>query len=84
MGIELASLRQFLWRKRGEAAPDRRLLEEQPELSERTDVCRWIDTTVMAADCLTKLMKEDFLQAVIEKGIWNSAQTAEAKAVKLR
>ena len=84
LGIELASLRQFLWRRRGEASPDRRLLEEHPPMSERTDICRWVDTTVMAADCLTKLMKEDFLQAIIESNIWNSAQTAEAKAIKLR
>ena len=53
-------------------------------MSERTDVCRWIDTTVMAADCLTKLMKEDFLQDIIESNIWNSAQTASAKATKVR
>ena len=84
LGIELASLRQYLWRKRGEPAPDKRLLEELPPMSERTDVCRWIDTTVMAADCLTKLMKEDFLQDIIESNIWNSAQTASAKATKVR
>ena len=38
----------------------------------------------MTADCLTKAMKEDFLQAIVESGIWNSAQTAEAKAIKAR
>ena len=38
----------------------------------------------MAADFLTKLMKEDFLVSIIESNLWNSAQTAEAKAVKLR
>ena len=38
----------------------------------------------MAADCLTKLMKEDFLQAIIESNRWNSAQTTTMKAVKLR
>ena len=84
LGIELASLRQFLWRRRGEPAPDRRLLEEPPARADRTDLCRWIDTTVMACDCLTKLMKEDFLQEIIETGIWNAMQTAEANAVKLR
>ena len=84
LGIELASLRQYLWRVRGEQAPDRRLLEELPALSDRTDICRWIDTQVMAADCLTKLMKDDFLQAIIESNKWNSAQTTTMKAVKLR
>ena len=84
LGIELASLRQYLWRQRGEPAPDRRLLEEHPPLSQRTDVCRWVDTTVMAADCLTKMMKETFLLDIIEKNWWDSTQTQEAKAIKLR
>ena len=38
----------------------------------------------MVADCLTKGMKEHFLQAIIMSGIWNSEQTAEAKAIKVR
>ena len=38
----------------------------------------------MVADCLTKLMNEDFFHSVMETGIWNYAQTAEAKAIKLR
>ena len=59
LGIELASLRQFLWRRRYCGLPDRRLLEELPQDSERTDICRWIDTTVMSCDCLTKQMPED-------------------------
>ena len=84
LGIELASLRQYLWRKSGDAAPERRMLEERPPIEHRTDVCRWIDTTVMAADCLTKFMKEAFLQAIIESNWWDSTQTEEAKAIKLR
>jgi hypothetical protein len=84
LGIELASLRQFLWRRRFHDLPDRRLLEQLPEDSERTDKCRWIDTTVMSCDCLTKSMPEDFLVKILDSNIWNTAQTAEAKAVKLR
>ena len=84
LGIELASLRQYLWRQRGEPVPDRRLLEERPPLSKRTDICRWVDTTVMAADCLTKLMEDHFLQSIIEKNWWDATQTEEAKQIKLR
>ena len=84
LGIELASLRQFLWRRRYQDLPDRRLLEELPPIDERTDLCRWIDTTVMACDCLTKTMREDYLLAILESNKWNVAQTAEAKAIKLR
>ena len=65
LGIELASLRQYLWRRRHQPLPDQRLLEDLPSRAERTDFCRWIDTTVMACDCLTKEMPEDFLQAII-------------------
>ena len=84
LGIELASLRQYLWRRRFQHLPDKRLLEELPDDEERTDLCRWIDTTVMACDCLTKDMSEEYLQQIIESNIWNIAQTEEAKAVKLR
>ena len=84
LGIELASLRQFLWRKSGSAKPDRRLLEEMPDPSERTDLCRWIDTTVMACDCLTKEMDEAYLLRIIETNHWDVAQTDEAKAIKAR
>ena len=84
LGIELASLRQFLWRRRYEPAPDRRMLEELPPDAERTDRCRWIDTTVMACDCLTKDMPEDYLLAILETNRWNVSQTVEAKAVKER
>ena len=59
-------------------------LRKLRSLSERIDICSWVDTTVMAADCLTKLMKETYLQAIIESNIWNTTQTDEAKAIKLR
>ena len=60
------------------------MLEELPPHAERTDRCRWIDTTVMACDCLTKDMPEDYLLAILETNRWNVAQTVEAKAVKVR
>ena len=84
LGIELASLRQYLWRRRFQPLPDRRLLDTLPVYSERTDLCRWIDTTVMSCDCLTKDMPEDYLMEILETNIWNIAQTEEAKAIKAR
>jgi len=62
--------------------PDRRALEERP--SSPTDVVKWIDTTVMIADCLTKQMREDSLQKVIDENRWEFHQTEEARAVKAR
>ena len=84
LGIELASLRQFLWRRRLYDLPDRRLLEELPPDDERTDRCRWIDTTVMSCDCLTKSMPEDYLMKILDTNLWDVAQTVKAKATKLR
>ena len=84
LGIELASLRQFIWRRRLHDLADCRLLEELPPDEERTDMCRWIDTTVMSCDCLTKAMPEDYLMKILDTNSWNVAQTTEAKATKLR
>ena len=82
LGIELAALRQSLWRVPGSSSPERRTLEEKPESP--TDVIRWIDTLVMCADCLTKAMSETYLQTVLDSNKWNFAQIPEAKEVKLR
>ena len=38
----------------------------------------------MACDCLTKEMSGDFLLQILDTNVWNVAQTAEAKAVKIR
>jgi hypothetical protein len=80
LGIELAALRQSLWRQIGFDAPERRSLEDKPE--QPTDHIRWIDTEVMVADCLTKAMREDFLRKVLDTNVWNFAQPDSAKATK--
>ena len=82
LGIELAGLRQHLWRDTGFPKPDRRALEEKP--NRPTDVIRWIDTAVMVADALTKLMQTVYLQTVLDSNVWCFAQTPEAKAIKAR
>ena len=82
LGMELASLRQLLWRKPGEGCVDVKFLEERR--ADPTGSMRWIDTTVMVADCLTKLLKGDFLHIVVDTNIWNFRQPAEARSVKLK
>ncbi len=57
-------------------------LEER--CADPTDIIRWIDTTVMVADCLTKLMKGDFLQLVVDANLWNFEQAVEARTVRLK
>ncbi len=51
LGMELASLRQYLWRKPGEGCVDVKLLEER--CAYPAYIIRWIGTTVMVGDCLT-------------------------------
>ena len=63
LGIELRSLRQNLWRERGKAVINPRMLEDRPE--PLSDLCRWIDTKVMVADCL-KQMKDDYVLIIVE------------------
>jgi hypothetical protein len=82
LGMELASLRQHLWRQRGSEMPDPRSLEDRP--LEPTDIVRWVDTSVMVADCLTKAMREEFLLRVLESNLWDFAQPESAREVKLR
>ena len=55
LSIEIASLRESLWRAKGEDCGDPYYLDDRP--SEPTDEVRWIDTDVMVADPLTKVME---------------------------
>ena len=82
LGIELSSLRQYLWRDSGSHLPDKRMLELKPP--NPSDSIRWIDTLVMVADCLTKAMRDDYLMNVLQTNVWNFVQTEEAKAIKTR
>ena len=53
LSIEIASLRQDLWRKKGEKAGDPYEEDYRPSDEFLTDAVRWIDTDVMVADPLT-------------------------------
>ena len=50
LSIEIASLRQELWRKAGEKAGDPSYDDYKPADDQLTDIVRWIDTDVMIAD----------------------------------
>ena len=55
LSIEIASLCESLWRVKGEDCGDPHYLDDRP--AEPTDEVRWIDTDVMVADPLTKVME---------------------------
>ena len=59
LSIEIASLRQSLWRSKGDLTGAPYVQDEPPE--EPTDKVRWLDTDVMIADPLTKLMESEKL-----------------------
>ena len=82
LGIEIAALRQSLWRYKGRTALEARLQDGAPIPSEATDVARWVDTAVMPCDPLTKAMSDEFLQGILDSGIWNFAQPEASKEVK--
>ena len=79
LGIELAALRQCLWRYPGRTALQARLQDEPPR--NPTDIVRWIDTGVMPADPLTKSMRDDFPQNILDTNIWTMLNGS--KAVKI-
>ena len=80
LGIEIAALRQNLWRAPGQLVGMPWLDEDKPE--ETTDSCRWIDTSVMLCDAFTKKMKPDALVSAMKTGCWNIAQPESAKKNK--
>ena len=82
LGIELASLRQQLWRFAGRDDIKARLQDGPP--AKPTDVLRWVDTLVMLADPLTKPMGDELLQKVLDTGIWDVAQPLQGKEVKAK
>ena len=55
LSIEIASLRQSLWRKPGEAQGDDCTMDDVP--NDTIDKCRWIDIDITSAIPLTKVME---------------------------
>ena len=76
LSIEIASLRQSLWRLPGEAQGDDRTMDDIPK--ETTDKCRWIDTDVMLADPLTKVMEPWKLDEALDTNYWSLKQPIDS------
>jgi hypothetical protein len=74
--IDIGSLRQHLWEdSKGE--PLDAILNQWP------DKCRWIDTSTMLADPLTKMMKADRLEEFLYTGKLDLQPTPESLHSKL-
>jgi len=76
LSIEIASLRQSLWRTPGMPVGNPEFEDERPK--ETTDIIRWIDTDVMLADPLTKAMDCEKLNTALENNYWNIEQPIES------
>ena len=74
LAIDLMALRQQIWERGGE-----RTLEVDQSCG---DYPRWIDTSVMLADPLTKAMAADRLVATMETGLFDIRPTAESLMIK--
>ena len=76
LSVDIAALRQLIWQNADE--------EDQEELSaELPDQIRWIDTSKMLVDCLTKDMKTNYLRDTLKSGTYNIVPTAESEVTKL-
>ena len=78
LGITNASLRQAIWRRRGEAIGAPMVTDTLPSSSDATDVCRLVDTGCMLADALTKQMSPEKLVAAIDTNTWSLEQPIES------
>ena len=74
LAIDLMALRQQIWERDGE-----RTLEVDHSSG---DYPRWIDTSVMLADPLTKCMKSDRLDITMMTGKFDIKPTAESLMIK--
>ena len=78
LGIEIAAMRQSLWRYRGQEMGDPIYSDAAPSSSEATDLVRWVDTDIMLCDPMTKIMEPDKLHAALDTCYWDLRQPVES------
>ena len=77
LSIDLAALRQMIW-----LTPDGELREDIGP--DQPDMVRWIDTSCMVADCLTKRMRSDRLSECLRSCWLDLNPTDESVLCKMR
>ena len=75
LGIDLMALRQQIWEKED---GDRSMVRD----GSSGDYPKWIDTSVMLTDCLTKAMDPERLVQTLETGIFDMRPTALSLMIK--
>ena len=79
LSIDIQGLKQLLWER-----ADGTILDELEPESVAENAVRWIDTSCMIVDCLTKRMKPDLTLRLMEQGKLCLKPTAESQLLKLR
>ena len=79
LAIDIQGLKQMLWEK----SDGTNLDELEPE-SIAENAVRWIDTSCMIVDCLTKRMKTDVLTKLMQTGVLDLEPTIESQMLKLK
>jgi len=77
LSIDLCSLRQDLWTKGKDEL-------EMLHSTKFSDKVRWIDTSVMAVDCLTKVMPTDFFVKILMTGMYDITPDPESTLKKAK
>ena len=79
LSIDIQGLKQMLWEKSDGTNLDELLPENAAE-----NAVRWIDTSCMVVDCLTKRMRPDLMIRLMDSGVLCLTATAESQLLKLR
>ena len=78
LSIDIAGLKQLIWLKE-----DGTQFEELPKEKHARNAIRWIDTSAMVVDCMTKKMKADVLIRTFA-GCLDVRPTPESLLTKMR
>ena len=77
LAIDLAALRQLIWQ-------DENGNEVEELRGDLPDQIKWVDTSVMLVDALTKDMNGNHLRACLKEGTWSLKPSAESEVNKMK
>ena len=76
LAIDLSALKQLIWDNRDDC--------DKEVDGSKGDYPRWIDTSAMLSDCLTKLMTSCRLNETLSAGIFDMKPTVESLVIKAK
>ena len=79
LSIDIQAMKQYLWE-----TPEGQPLEELEPEDVAVNALRWIDTSCMVVDCLTKKMQPTVMMKLMETGILDLRASDESKLMKMK